>query len=80
MLLKSKPVGAELARDEGITFTIIIDCEAAIASKLGSYMDCVEHEAFVIKLNALRPNVACYAGCGTFAESAIVCYQSRAFT
>jgi hypothetical protein len=32
-----KPVGAELARDEAITFTIIIDCEAAIASKLGSY-------------------------------------------
>ncbi len=32
-----KSVGAELARDEAITFTIIIDCEAAIASKLGSY-------------------------------------------
>jgi hypothetical protein len=32
-------VGAELARDEAITFSIIVDSYTAIASKLGSYKE-----------------------------------------
>ncbi|EJM84411.1 hypothetical protein PMI33_03908 [Pseudomonas sp. GM67] len=39
-----------------------------------------EHEAFVMKLKALRPNVAYYAGCSTFAELARVRYQTQSFT
>ncbi|KAA0977810.1 hypothetical protein FQ187_26020 [Pseudomonas sp. ANT_J28] len=39
-----------------------------------------EHEAFVIKLNALRPSVACLAGCRIFTELAKVRYQSQSFT
>ncbi|CAI8993089.1 transposase [Pseudomonas sp. IT-P44] len=39
-----------------------------------------EHEAFVMKLKALRPNVAYYAGCSTFTELARVRYQTQSFT
>ena len=39
-----------------------------------------EHEAFVMKLKALRPNVAHYAGCSTFTELARVRYQTQSFT
>ncbi|QFG31673.1 hypothetical protein F6476_22085 [Pseudomonas umsongensis] len=39
-----EPVGAELARDDGLTFNNDVDCYTAIASKLGSYRDRVEFE------------------------------------
>ncbi|TBN32262.1 hypothetical protein EYC95_29015 [Pseudomonas sp. BGI-2] len=39
-----------------------------------------EHEAFVIKLNALRPNAACLAGCRTFADFAKNRYRTQSFT
>ncbi|WP_223450360.1 MULTISPECIES: hypothetical protein [unclassified Pseudomonas] len=41
---------------------------------------CWKHEAFVMKLKALRPNVAYYAGCSTFTELARVRYQTQSFT
>jgi hypothetical protein len=40
----------------------------------------LQHEAFVMKLRALRPNVTCLAGCGTFSNFAKVCFQIEAFT
>lgn len=39
-----------------------------------------EHEAFVMKLNTLRPNAAYSAGCRTFSIFAKIRYQTLSFT
>jgi len=35
--MRSIPVGAELARDDGVSVAINVEYESAIASELGSY-------------------------------------------
>ncbi|WP_448109006.1 hypothetical protein [Pseudomonas azerbaijanoccidentalis] len=39
-----------------------------------------EHEAFVMKLNGLRLNVAYFKACGIFSDSATVPFQTQSFT
>ena len=39
-----------------------------------------EHEAFVMKLRALRPNATCLAACRTFADFAKIRYPTQSFT
>ncbi|WP_146013830.1 hypothetical protein, partial [Pseudomonas sp. GW460-C8] len=39
-----------------------------------------EHEAFVMKLNALRPNATCLAGCRTIVGFAKIRYRTQSFT
>jgi hypothetical protein len=50
------------------------------ASQLPQVMRYHKHETFVMELNGLRLNVAYFAGCGTFVDSAKMDCRTLSFT
>ncbi|WP_395601320.1 hypothetical protein AB4P97_15780 [Pseudomonas sp. A1230] len=76
------PCGSWLASDSGVSGNEDVCCADVIAGKPAptGFYACPENETSVMKLTALRPNVADSAACSTVAKNATTPCSNKPFT